>query len=78
MAGTKEGARKRRLPLNEHIKSNIKILKNGCWAWQGALNEKGYGAFKYNGKWTVGLTFASKEKFLQVFGCCISVIILVV
>ena len=30
-------------PLLERVEANIEILPNGCWAWMGQVNQKGYG-----------------------------------
>lgn len=38
--------------MNEYNRfvKNIMKDKNGCWLWQGALNEKGYGQFRFFGR----------------------------
>ncbi len=39
-------SRKTRTPgeQREHIRTNVTIDDNGCWNWNSAIDDKGYGA----------------------------------
>ena len=45
-------SRKTRTPdeQREHIRTNVTIDDNGCWNWNSAIDDKGYGAIGWHGK----------------------------
>lgn len=38
------------LTIQQRFEDKIKIVESGCWEWQSAISDTGYGAFTINGK----------------------------
>jgi hypothetical protein len=53
-----------RKPILERFLAKIDIKENGCWEWQGTIDEKGYGLF-WNGVKTIRAHRYSYEWFNQ-------------
>ena len=55
------------VPLEDRLQSKLKVMLNGCWEFQGARNEDGYGEIYY-GPSTNKIVKAHRAMWELVFG----------